>query len=208
MQTLRLPEFSSLHSSCKKYRLDCYPSRLSLDLSLSKPTPAPCWASIPTPPMSGSPSPKDPFEPPQVAGRRRKRSDTPPIAASAAPAVPATILEESSQRRQAAQQRGTPIQTGAGIQAPPYPSAYSSTQSFGYGPPGPTHPGPAPSAFDPRYGHERASPKATRKTKAHVASACVNCKKKHLRCDSARPCRRCVQAGKEVSKNLCLSPKL
>lgn len=41
--------------------------------------------------------------------------------------------------------------------------------------------------------------KPTRRTKAHVASACVNCKKKHLGCDSARPCRRCVLAGKAVS---------
>lgn len=40
--------------------------------------------------------------------------------------------------------------------------------------------------------------RATRKAKAHVASACVNCKKKHLRCDNARPCKRCVQSGKEV----------
>ncbi|KAJ5295845.1 hypothetical protein PENANT_c001G05038 [Penicillium antarcticum] len=38
--------------------------------------------------------------------------------------------------------------------------------------------------------------KSTRRTKAHVASACVNCKKKHLGCDPARPCRRCVLAGK------------
>ncbi|KAL4918375.1 hypothetical protein BDW62DRAFT_68132 [Aspergillus aurantiobrunneus] len=38
--------------------------------------------------------------------------------------------------------------------------------------------------------------KTTRRTKAHVASACVNCKKKHLGCDPARPCRRCVLSGK------------
>ncbi|KAJ5097921.1 hypothetical protein N7532_004922 [Penicillium argentinense] len=41
--------------------------------------------------------------------------------------------------------------------------------------------------------------KSTRRTKAHVASACVNCKKKHLGCDPARPCRRCVLAGKAAS---------
>lgn len=41
--------------------------------------------------------------------------------------------------------------------------------------------------------------KSTRRTKAHVASACVNCKKKHLGCDPARPCRRCVASGKSVS---------
>ncbi|KAL3471119.1 hypothetical protein BJX99DRAFT_267001 [Aspergillus californicus] len=44
----------------------------------------------------------------------------------------------------------------------------------------------------------RALPqKTTRRTKAHVASACVNCKKKHLGCDPARPCRRCVLSGKQ-----------
>ncbi|KAJ5894834.1 hypothetical protein N7495_006525 [Penicillium taxi] len=41
--------------------------------------------------------------------------------------------------------------------------------------------------------------KSTRRTKAHVASACVNCKKKHLGCDPARPCRRCVLSGKASS---------
>ena len=45
--------------------------------------------------------------------------------------------------------------------------------------------------------------KSTRRTKAHVASACVNCKKKHLGCDPARPCRRCVLAGKAVSVSEC-----
>ncbi|OKL59317.1 hypothetical protein UA08_05185 [Talaromyces atroroseus] len=39
-------------------------------------------------------------------------------------------------------------------------------------------------------------PRSTRRAKAHVASACVNCKRKHLGCDSARPCRRCVLSGK------------
>ena len=35
-----------------------------------------------------------------------------------------------------------------------------------------------------------------RRVKAHVASACVNCKKAHLACDSQRPCPRCVSIGK------------
>lgn len=42
-------------------------------------------------------------------------------------------------------------------------------------------------------------PRSTRRPKSHVASACVNCKRKHLGCDSARPCRRCVVSGKSVS---------
>ncbi|KAF3350353.1 hypothetical protein VdG2_01489 [Verticillium dahliae VDG2] len=42
-----------------------------------------------------------------------------------------------------------------------------------------------------------ASPKSQRKTKGHVASACVPCKKAHLRCDARRPCSRCLSNGKE-----------
>lgn len=42
------------------------------------------------------------------------------------------------------------------------------------------------------------SPRSARRAKAHVPSACVNCKRKHLRCEQRRPCHRCVQAGKEV----------
>ncbi|KAL2869209.1 putative C6 transcription factor [Aspergillus lucknowensis] len=58
----------------------------------------------------------------------------------------------------------------------------------------------------PTFGASTAGPasralpqKTTRRTKAHVASACVNCKKKHLGCDPARPCRRCVLSNKEAT---------
>ncbi|KAL4973267.1 hypothetical protein BDW66DRAFT_168754 [Aspergillus desertorum] len=66
-------------------------------------------------------------------------------------------------------------------------------------------PGPLTGTYPPAYGTatagaSRALPqKTTRRTKAHVASACVNCKKKHLGCDPARPCRRCVLSGKADS---------
>lgn len=83
-----------------------------------------------------------------------------------------------------------------------------------YGDPGPlytdaprTHPGLPQypiAAFDQPIsaaGNRALAQKSTRRTKAHVASACVNCKKKHLGCDPARPCRRCVLAGKAVSEN-------
>jgi hypothetical protein len=43
------------------------------------------------------------------------------------------------------------------------------------------------------------STKPARRTKAHVASACVNCKKAHLSCDVQRPCGRCIASGKQVS---------
>lgn len=41
------------------------------------------------------------------------------------------------------------------------------------------------------------SPRSQRKTKGHVASACVPCKRAHLRCDAQRPCSRCITHGKE-----------
>ena len=37
-----------------------------------------------------------------------------------------------------------------------------------------------------------------RKSRGHVASACINCKKAHLSCDIERPCTRCVASGKQV----------
>ena len=43
-------------------------------------------------------------------------------------------------------------------------------------------------------------PGIARRAKAHVPSACVNCKKKHLACETKRPCNRCVLNGKEVSQ--------
>lgn len=53
------------------------------------------------------------------------------------------------------------------------------------------------------------SSNTARRAKAHVPSACVNCKRKHLACETRRPCSRCVQAGKEVSdKKTKMSPPL
>ena len=43
------------------------------------------------------------------------------------------------------------------------------------------------------------APGVARRAKAHVPSACVNCKKKHLACETKRPCNRCIHTGKEVS---------
>lgn len=42
------------------------------------------------------------------------------------------------------------------------------------------------------------APGVARRAKAHVPSACVNCKRKHLACETKRPCNRCIQTGKEV----------
>jgi hypothetical protein len=98
--------------------------------------------------------------------------------------------------------------------APP-PSPYGGGQN-----PPPTYTYGYQPAGGPQYGHSGpigqhatmiAPPplrptKPARRTKAHVASACVNCKKAHLSCDVQRPCGRCVASGKQVSptsSNMC-----
>jgi hypothetical protein len=172
---------------------------LALEISLLKTTSPPNWAPLPSPPMSGSPPPEDPPEPRQVAGRRRKRSTTPPPAVTAAVGESQTVADETSSGRRATPRREASALAATALTAPGLPSPYPAAQSFGYGLGGPAIISSTATALGPPLGSGDISPRATRKTKAHVASACVNCKKKHLRCDNSRPCRRCVQSGKEVS---------
>jgi len=40
--------------------------------------------------------------------------------------------------------------------------------------------------------------RSVRRSKTHVASACVNCKRAHLSCDVERPCARCIASGRQV----------
>ncbi|EUC32925.1 hypothetical protein COCCADRAFT_97412 [Bipolaris zeicola 26-R-13] len=94
-------------------------------------------------------------------------------------------------------------QTGRPLQHQPY--GHSILQPYGYGyqntplPPyaGVQHQGPMvqPTAMIAPPPARPAKP--ARRTKAHVASACVNCKKAHLSCDVQRPCGRCVASGKQ-----------
>jgi len=175
-------------------------SSLPLKLDIPIPTPVPDRASLPTPPMSGTPTPDPPLDPPQLAGRRRKREETPPLTTQEALSSTIAVENVPQPTEQAAQRYGG---FPGAPRAPepnrlPPPLAMTWDQPAGYGSTGGTvyaqHPAP------PLYttGTQQASPRTTRKTKAHVASACVNCKRKHLRCDETRPCRRCVQQGKEV----------
>lgn len=193
MQHSRPPQLP-LCSSFKKHRSSIDNSRFAINLTLPKPIAAPIWASLPTPPMSGSPQPDPPAEPPQIAGRRRKRSHTPPTTTAAVVTSPVTPLEHTAPRL-AAQARGGETITEFAVQPGPYalsyppPASYHSASSL---------PTTSVSGPESRYTLSPISPRATRKPKAHVASACINCKKKHLRCDNSRPCRRCVQSGKEV----------
>lgn len=76
---------------------------------------------------------------------------------------------------------------------PPHHYPYSSQDVPGHElGPGPSLGGtPAPYPLPPRpptqEGQSYTSPKTSRKTKGHVASACVPCKKAHLRCDGTCP---------------------
>ncbi|KAL2396872.1 hypothetical protein ABEF93_004102 [Exophiala dermatitidis] len=199
MQHSRPPHLPSFCSSFKKHRFSIDNSRFTLDLSLPKPIAAPAWASLPTPPMSGSPPPEPPVEPPQIAGRRRKRSHTPPVSntttGETAVTSPATPLEQTASRFGVHARGGetlteAPVQPGPFALSYPHPGSYQSPSSL---------PTSSVGGQESRYVLSSVSPRSARKAKAHVASACINCKKKHLRCDNSRPCRRCVASGKEDS---------
>lgn len=198
-----LSRIHSFESSFSKHRSNCSPQKFALEISLLKTTSSPTWAPLPSPPMSGSPPPEDPPEPPQVAGRRRKRSTTPPAGEAAVAGESQTVAEESSSGSGVNPRREPSELAATVLTAPGLPGSYPPAQSFGYSLGGPailsSTTTTTTTTLGPQLGSGDTSPRATRKTKAHVASACVNCKKKHLRCDNARPCRRCVQSGKEVS---------
>ncbi len=199
MPPTRLAEFPSVHPSFSRHRYSVDLQTFPLKIDLSIPTPLPAWASLPTPPMSGTPPPAPPTEPPQLAGRRRKREDTPPLTSLEPTRAPGTafnispLVEQSAQRYSEASRAGRPSDQG-GI-APPLSTPWE--QPLGYGAGRGTAYTLVTASLPPRP-PPQVSPRATRKVKAHVASACVNCKRKHLRCDETRPCRRCVQSGKEV----------
>jgi hypothetical protein len=199
MQQSRPPHFP-LCSSFIKHRSSISGSRFTIDhLILPKPLAAPVWASLPTPPMSGTPPPEPPYDPPQIAGRRRKRTDTPPTTTS----VPQNSALLSPLDTRPSRPGPSPLLRAGGSVAEP--ALQTGPYGYNYPPPQtsyqpvPTVPSSTTSLPDPRFPIPQISPRTTRKPKAHVASACVNCKKKHLRCDSSRPCRRCVQSGKEES---------
>ncbi|KAI9498511.1 hypothetical protein BDB00DRAFT_935669 [Zychaea mexicana] len=67
--------------------------------------------------------------------------------------------------------------------------------------PSPTSPSLAAAAREDSNGSNSNTTSTTipkkRPSKSHVPAACVNCQKAHLACEVARPCKRCVQSGRE-----------
>jgi len=146
--------------------------------------------------MSGSP----PAELPSVTSGEPKPAY--PVSSSAA------LTTERPASSSAAATSALPVQTEH--QPALLPPRYGEQRAPAYVDPPRPLPGPSSCPLStlesPAAGPATRSlaQKSTRRTKAHVASACVNCKKKHLGCDPARPCRRCVLAGKAVSSPFVL----
>jgi len=179
--------------------------------------------SYPSPPMSDSHSPArrsahvvepegHPYPPPLDTHRLESLAPHPP---------PHSLLDPRSVTSTQPHPQPRPLYSGElqpRAQPPHYQSGrpidppYGSVQIpqayvYGYPPPGiPPFLGAQGAASGPQVQPTAIiAPQAVRqnkparRTKAHVASACVNCKKAHLSCDVQRPCGRCVAAGKQVS---------
>ena len=160
---------------------------------------------LPRQSMSGSPPAE---EPTVTAGNSKPALGYPPVSAPVVttgvegiPSSNAHVSGSSPSQPQPSVSEPLPAHIGPQLYgeagtAPPPAFGLGSPQLLSGGPPYPLSAlessisGPASRSL---------AQKSTRRTKAHVASACVNCKKKHLGCDPARPCRRCVLAGKAVS---------
>ncbi|OCK82628.1 hypothetical protein K432DRAFT_214508 [Lepidopterella palustris CBS 459.81] len=182
--------------------------------------------SYPSPPMSDTQSPTrrpaqqvssekgQPYPPVVVNEAQRREGISPPQPPQQHqpldPRPPTLAPVQQQHQRQhypaEGQTRG-PIhyQPGHDVENPPF-GGVQLVQNYAFGYPGgvPTFlggqgPGPqaqpttmtAPPPLRPN--------KPARRTKAHVASACVNCKKAHLSCDVQRPCGRCITSGKQDS---------
>ncbi|KAK3487766.1 uncharacterized protein B0T23DRAFT_213901 [Neurospora hispaniola] len=173
--------------------------------------------SYPSPPMSGSP----PFPPKasQAAAERRQsvyqattRDGYREIAVthggeglqSGALTHTRPFLPNPPQGMSYEYQRAEPSMTRPHLYDAPHGTT-TLQPSFppiaGPGSAGGSLPGPLPHStalYHPGHdSHPQTSPKPQRKTKGHVASACVPCKRAHLRCDARRPCSRCSSSGKD-----------
>ncbi|KAH8155375.1 uncharacterized protein LAJ45_00385 [Morchella importuna] len=152
--------------------------------------------------MSHSPPPINPLSPKQQDARRR-------------PSNPVTLPYDTQGMQGRAQEQlayshehqhhlqgpvsATTISSSENEKFPaPFPSTNNGDNSYSHLTQiSATAPGSqrSPFATQPSF----LPPQLPRRTKSHVASACVNCKKAHLACDVRRPCPRCVSLGKQDS---------
>ena len=209
MQPLVLHPPSLTNTQFGQPRFNSGPERLPLNRPWSTNARG-CSPRAPLPRQSMSGSPHD--EPAVTSGDSNPRgyppASSPPVTVEEAVAPLAGPPQQQQHQHQHQHQHQLPPTVTDPLPAPLLPrygeqhAIYASSPRL---PPGP--PSYPLAALDPGVSsstNRSLVHKSTRRTKAHVASACVNCKKKHLGCDPARPCRRCVLAGKAVS--ICVFP--
>lgn len=155
-------------------------------------------ASYPSPPMSNPPSPleypQDEHTHPVATSDEQSTSASRPALSTSMPGVALSAPTPASSFFRAptlsahlpSLSAAAPISSSAGFSLQRPHASSSSTSNVLQGPQD-TQPAGRPS-----------SSRGGRKSKAHVASACINCKKAHLSCDVNRPCARCVASGKQV----------
>ena len=170
---------------------------LKRKLGLFVPPLRPGERCYPSPPMSTPPSP------PHLAPER----PVGPVSESVLPVSGSRTVSSThfiSAPPPVFQSTAPPTQLRALTDHPPSSNSFAGT----LGPPFPSfgvlHTGQRSTSADPAFSAGPAtagvaSSRPGRKSKTHVASACINCKRAHLSCDVQRPCARCVASGKQVS---------
>ena len=157
--------------------------------------------SYPSPPMSSPPSP--PRSGPELSTSTASES-TPFIPVSTGLQAPgAASLPPPPQFFQAATVPPHLTPVPAPLSSTVTSNRPSGTQfpTFGVFQTGQSAPGAVPGLVSLSTGASPSSTRTGRKSKSHVASACVNCKRAHLSCDVQRPCTRCVASGKQASSD-------
>lgn len=164
-------------------------------------------ATYPSPPMSNPPSPSRPSSQTSPISSVEQQTTTTATSWPQPSNIQQTLAPSASTVEQTAAPPPFDFATGArSNQAPLSGDALHSSGSFGsfaggqnvfpVGSDTVTGPATSPAAVTMRTG---------KKAKAHVASACMNCKRAHLSCDIQRPCTRCITSGKQVSSDRCTS---
>ncbi|OXV11587.1 hypothetical protein Egran_00655 [Elaphomyces granulatus] len=202
MQSLLLPPPSVSHPQLGQSRFNIDSGRL---LNLWLPTNGPRFglrASFSSLHMSGPPPVEKPTERSQEARPRTPTSRATATDGISAPIVaPVPLVSGTQEGRSVTSVRTQgPLLSSDGTQelftTSSQPAGLAATVSTA-----------AETTYLPTsagVGTRTLPPRSTRRAKAHVASACVNCKRKHLGCDPARPCRRCVLAGKANYEATCV----
>ena len=217
MQSLSLPPLNSLPSSPFGRYQELGSGLVNIHSPFSPGRPE--QHSYPSPPMSDSHSPaRHPAHIVEPEGRPypprlQEPRPHPPANSLLNPRsaiVPQSIAQQRSLYLGEPPGRGHPMhyQSERPLD-PPFASVHiSQNYVYGYPPSGVSHYLGSPGAPGPQLQQAAIiapqslrQAKPARRTKAHVASACVNCKKAHLSCDVQRPCGRCVASGKQVSNH-------